>query len=131
MQSCPKFKLHAAVVLALLLSAAVPAAASMEDAFERATAQYRQGRYSDAYGRFLDLAGQGDPDAARIVLFMHAFGPPLYGSHWDLSTEQRDAFARQAASKKAREPLPFQPSWQAPSRSGARAAVPVRQQVQR
>lgn len=51
--------------------------------YEAAVKAFRGGRTSDAWGRFHDLANRGDPDAARIALFLHAYGPVLYGKHWD------------------------------------------------
>jgi hypothetical protein len=93
--------------------------AASDLAYERASAQYRQGRYSDAFGKFLELANGGDADAARVVVFMHTFGPTLYGSYWDLSTDQVEHFTRLTASRKARKQPEFQPSWR-PAAGNAR-----------
>lgn len=74
------------VLLLLLLmgaSGASQASGLAEREYEAAVKSFRSGRTSDAWGRFHDLANRGDPDAARIALFLHAYGPVLYGKHWD------------------------------------------------
>lgn len=58
-------------------------AAGVEQQFQYAVQQFKAGRYSAAYGRFAALANDGDPDAAHIALFMHKYGPTLYGAWWD------------------------------------------------
>ena len=60
--------------------------------FADAAASLRSGRYADAYGRFVALAEEGDVDAARIALLMHRFGPEVFGSEWDASPEQLEAW---------------------------------------
>ncbi len=57
--------------------------AENEQAYTEAVNRYRDGKMSDAYGLFITLAEEGDPDAARIALFMHRYGAVLYGSPWD------------------------------------------------
>jgi hypothetical protein len=56
--------------------------------FADAAESLRNGRYADAYGRFVRLADEGDIDAARVALVMHALGPKLFGSAWDATAEQ-------------------------------------------
>lgn len=51
--------------------------------FQYAVQEYKAGRYSAAFGRFMALANQGDPDAAHVALFMNKYGPTLYGAWWD------------------------------------------------
>ena len=77
-----------------LLAASAPATAAAKDdwAFTQAVEQYQRGRWSDAYGRFIELANDGDRDAARIALFMYRYGPRLYGSHWDASPDNVEAW---------------------------------------
>jgi hypothetical protein len=67
------------------MAASVPAgAAGIADIeYDNAVRSFRAGRTADAYGLFIDLANRGDPDAARIALFMYSYGATLYGSHWD------------------------------------------------
>ena len=54
----------------------------------QALKSYQQGRWSGAYGRFAYLADMGDPDSARIALFMLRYGPRLYGTPWSASPTQ-------------------------------------------
>lgn len=89
------------IVLACLVAA--PAYAG-DPEFDRALQSYRSGRHSDAYGRFLDLAYRGDPDAARIVLFMGEMGPTVFGKEWELTTEDAHYLRRVAARPSLREP---------------------------
>lgn len=72
-----------ACALALAVPAAPIHAGGREQQFQHAVQQYKAGRYSEAYGKFIALANHGDPDAAHIALFMHKYGPTLYGSWWD------------------------------------------------
>ena len=93
-------RLLASVFTVYLLAASAPATAAAKDdwAFNYAVEQYQRGRWSDAYGRFIALANDGDRDAARIALFMLRYGPRLYGSHWDASpddVEEWEALANQ------------------------------------
>ena len=69
-----------ACALALAVPAAPIHAGGHEQEFQQAVQQYKAGRYSQAYGKFIALANHGDPDAAHIALFMHKYGPTLYGS---------------------------------------------------
>jgi hypothetical protein len=80
-----------AAAFAMVLGAAAigPAAASrVADAeYDAAVQAFRAGRTSDAFGRFIELANRGDVDAARIALFMHAYGPVLYGKYWEAGSQ--------------------------------------------
>jgi hypothetical protein len=60
--------------------------------FAEAAQALRLGRHAEAYGRFVTLADEGDIDAGRIALLLHRFGPKLFGSHWDATTEQLQAW---------------------------------------
>ena len=88
------------IVLACLVAA--PAHAGDQE-FDHALQSYRSGRHSDAYGRFLDLAYRGDPDAARIVLFMGEMGPTVFGKEWELTEEDARYLRRVAARPSLRE----------------------------
>lgn len=85
--ACVPF-LTAALGIAVLPALASEDRNASNRAFDEAAEQYQKSRHSDAYGRFIVLANSGDRDAARIVLFMHRYGPTLYGSYWDASTEE-------------------------------------------
>lgn len=81
--------------------------------FDDAMKAFRSQRWSAAYGRFSRLAGQGDFDAARIALFMHRYGPVLFDSHWDASTEDLNDWTHLAASARGRPAPPYRPpGWQ-------------------
>jgi hypothetical protein len=62
--------------------------------FADAASSLRLGRHAEAYGRFVALADEGDFDAARVALMMHRFGPTLFGSTWDASTEQLELWTQ-------------------------------------
>lgn len=80
--------------------------------FQEAVASYRSARYAEAFGRLYALAIRGDADAARIVLFMHGFGPTLYGSHWDLNPEEIQDFRDISTAQSHRRQPAFEPAWQ-------------------
>ncbi len=106
-------RLALAAALAPSLQAAPPAAAtgliagpvvargSMPQAvaaptFAEASRLFRSGRHAAAYGRFVTLANEGDMHAARVALVMHRFGPTLFGSDWDATTEELAEWSRLA-----------------------------------
>lgn len=64
----------------------------IDPAFTHAVTHYRQGRWSGAYGRFAQLADQGNAEAARIALFMLRNGEQLYRSGWGASQDQIDSW---------------------------------------
>jgi hypothetical protein len=107
------------------LALSVAAHAAPESEFNSAVASYRAQRYSEAFGRMMSLANRGDPDAARIALFMHQYGPQLYGSYWDLNPEEVLLF-QQVASLARQRPAPaFQPV-DGPQRVSTRKPPPKR-----
>ncbi len=92
-----------------LLATALPAAArDSRNDYQDAIRQYKDGRLAEAFGRFVALANNGDADAARIALFMHRFGPPLYGRYWDLSPQEAESWTHLVRSEKGRVELPTQ-----------------------
>lgn len=72
-----------AFALALACLAAPAVAADVD--FDGALQSYRTGRMSEAYGRMLQLGLKGDPDAARIALFMGENGPMVHNEFWELT----------------------------------------------
>jgi hypothetical protein len=74
-----------------------------DKAFAGAVAQYREGRWSGAYGRFVQLADQGEAEAARIALFMLRNGERLYDSGWSASDDQIDSWIALAARNPVRQ----------------------------
>ena len=91
-----------ALPLVVACLAATPALASDQE-FDRALESYRTGRLSDAYGRFLALGLQGDPDAARFALAMSEQGAMLR-TFWEL-TEPDAATLRRAAQRPSLRPV--------------------------
>jgi hypothetical protein len=81
-----------AVAVALLLL--VPAASHAREDFATAARQHQEGRWSGAYGRFIAAGRRGDAAAADAALFMHRFGPLLYRTQWDLSSDEAEDLAR-------------------------------------
>lgn len=81
----------AAVVAAAAFGLASPAHANASQIADRefadAIQQFKQGRRSHAFGMLIALANRGDIDAARIALFMHSYGPTLWGTHWEAGHE--------------------------------------------
>ena len=59
-----------------------------------AVSSFRQGRFPEAYGRFISLADAGHAPAARMALWMYQQGPGLFGADWDSSQDQLDAWSR-------------------------------------
>ena len=111
-------KLTRRAVFALLVVAGAsalsdPCLASERDYLE-AVAQYRSGRMSDAYGRFMILAVEGDSDAARIVLYMYKFGPVLYGAHWDAHPHDIADWTQLARNSSGRPEPVFRPEGYVP-----------------
>lgn len=75
----------AGFVTMLLLALSLPsgAASPVEREYAEAVKTFRNGRLSEAFGQFMAIANRGDVDAARVALFMHMYGPVLYGKQWD------------------------------------------------
>lgn len=59
-----------------------------------AVSSFRQGRFPEAYGRFISLADAGHAPAARMALWMYQQGPGLFGADWDSTQDQLDAWSR-------------------------------------
>ncbi|MBL8325714.1 MAG: hypothetical protein JNJ89_12235 [Rubrivivax sp.] len=71
-------------------------AASQEQLHVLAVHSFRQGRFSEAYGRFIALAEGGHVASARYALWMCVNGPPLFGNDWDCAPHEAEAWARLA-----------------------------------
>ena len=94
--------LYRALPLVLVGLAAAPAIAAEQD-FDGALQSYRSGRMADAYGRMLALGLQGDPDAARVALFMGENATTVYGAQWELTAPDA-ATLRRAAQRPSLRP---------------------------
>ncbi len=66
----------------------LPGSGHAREDYATAARQHQDGRWSGAYGRFIVAGRQGDAAAADAALFMHRFGPLLYRTPWDLSTDE-------------------------------------------
>ena len=121
---------HAAAVLATaLLACSLPtlAANPVEREYESAVRSFRAGRLSEAFGQFMDLANRGDVDSARVALFMHSYGPVLYGKDWDAGPQNVaywNTLVRNSGTS-ARAMPDFPPTVLVPAKAKARPA-PVR-----
>jgi hypothetical protein len=75
----------AAAIAAMLMMFSMPSGAAnpAEREYDDAVRTFRAGRMSHAFGKFIDLANRGDVDSARIALFLHTYGPVLFGKQWD------------------------------------------------
>jgi hypothetical protein len=93
--------LHRMALLPLVLvCSAVPAASvpgtNAERMHARAVESFRQGRFPEAYGRFIDLANAGHPASARYALWMCEQGPALFGKDWDCAQYEAEDWATAA-----------------------------------
>lgn len=78
-----------ATVTAACLSAPAAAQSSHADRWHaRAVESFRHGRFSEAYGRFVELAEVGHPASARYALWMCEHGLELFGKDWDCAPHQ-------------------------------------------
>lgn len=97
-----------AFALCLPCHAAQPAApkrpAYLAQAHASAVKSFRQGRFSEAYGRFIALAHLGDPDGARYALWMCENGIALFDTMWDCALHEVEDWARTAGIKEPRLP---------------------------
>ena len=78
--------------------------------FGEAAEALRRGRHAEAYGRFVALADDGDVDAGRIALLMHRFGPAVFGSTWDASTDQLALWTRWSSVAAERDLAQLRPT---------------------
>ena len=91
--------------LALSLACLATPAMAAEYDFDGALQSLRSGRMAEAYGRFLSLGLQGDPDAARTALFLGQNATILYGAMWEL-TDLDAASLRAVAARPSQRPQP-------------------------
>jgi hypothetical protein len=106
------------VPLVLACSAAPAASAPAtyaERMHARAVESFRQGRFPEAYGRFIDLANTGHPASAHYALWMCEQGPALFGKDWDCAPHEAEDWARAAGVPRSQMAL-SQPVTQTSSR---------------
>ncbi len=87
------------VLIAALVGACFAPAAQAQSGlthaqlYARAVASFQQGRFPDAYGRFIALANAGHAPAAELALFMSQNDTVLFGKDWDVTQEQLTAWS--------------------------------------
>ena len=59
----------------------------------KAEALFQNGRFPDAYGRFIALADAGHAPAAEVSLFMYLHGTTLFRNDWVITQNQLTAWA--------------------------------------
>lgn len=59
-----------------------------------ALASFQQGRFSEAYGRLINLADAGHVPSAELALWMYLHGTSVFGRDWDSTPEQLKAWAQ-------------------------------------
>ena len=75
---------------------AQPAAGAAERLHANAVASFRQGRFPEAYGRFIRLADAGHAPSAALAMWMYLNGATLFGKDWDVSPDQLTDWAQLA-----------------------------------
>lgn len=86
----------------------------------RALESFRQGRFPEAYGRFVGLANAGHPASARYALWMCENGLALFGKDWDCAPHEVEDWAQLAG---VAVPRVVAQSY-GPRVAGSRAAMP-------
>jgi len=81
----------------------------------QAVTSYRQGRFAEAYGRLIHLADAGHGRSAKLALWMYQNGSAVFGSDWDSTPEQQQAWV-EAASQPI-EAMPPLVAWTTPKRA--------------
>jgi hypothetical protein len=116
----------AGFVTVLLLAVSLPSGAAphVEREYADAVRSFRAGRTSEAFGQFIDLANRGDVDSARVALFMHSYGPVLFGKQWDASPQDVAYWGNlvRNSGTSARPLAEFQPAILSPSKPKTRTA---------
>ena len=69
------------------------APSAAEQLHAKAEASFHQGRFPDAYGRFIALADAGHAPAAEVAMFMYLHGTTLFRNDWDITQDQLTAWA--------------------------------------
>ena len=84
-----------ALVAACIAQAAQAQSVPLRDRLQaaNAVASFQQGRFSEAYGRFIALANAGHAPAAERALFMAQNSTDLFGKDWDVTQEELTAWS--------------------------------------
>lgn len=94
-----KWPLVCALALGTVPGIAAPGAPwKTDDPLDRMHAdgvsQFRVGRFSSAYGRFVRLADVGHPPSAHYAMWMCLHGLELFGKDWDCTGDQLQDWAQ-------------------------------------
>ena len=105
-----------------LLATPVPggaaSAAHAERMHTRAVDSFRQGRFSEAYGRFVELANLQHRDSARYAMWMCEHGPALFGKQWDCAPHEMEDWTRSVSA--GPPPAPSKARMNAPTKRRTR-----------
>lgn len=107
----PMMGLTLAALLALTPTPPQAQGSYVNAAHAQALAAFRKGHFSEAYGRFVELAELGHPASARYALWMCEQGPALFDTNWACDPEQVSEwilFARREAPSARRTDAPVQ-----------------------
>lgn len=96
--ACSAAQAQSKLAAAAPVAVKVTVAAASLPLFTEAMRLYRDGRFAAAYGRFIQLADAGDPDAARIALVMLRHGGQLHGTEWTATVSQVRAWERSSGA---------------------------------
>lgn len=111
----PSQSLPPVVTLIVALLFGTPPVAGAQPAADRlharAVESFRQGRFPEAYGRFIDLANAGHAQSARYALWMCENGMLLFGKDWDCAPHEVEDWARTAG---VAPPLISPPKYESP-----------------
>lgn len=66
---------------------------SLDQLHAQAIQSFREARFPEAYGRFIELANAGHAPAAELALWMYLHGPAVFGRDWDCTQERLTAWA--------------------------------------
>jgi len=83
----------AATCTGLLVQAQAQVQPLREQLHANAVASFQQGRFPEAFGRFVALANAGHAPAAELALFMAQHDLALFGRDWDVTQDELSAWA--------------------------------------
>lgn len=99
-----------------LAQSTCPERPDLSERFEAAVQEYRAHRFEGAYGRFVQLADLGHPEAIRIAWMMYRNGKTLHGSAWYLSPSQIERWSAAVVEDARRAAIDTQEPWLADGR---------------
>jgi len=89
-----RFVTIAALAVATFAPAAQAQSVPLGDKlYGTAVSSFQQGRFPEAYGRFMALADAGHAPSAEVALFMAQNSTAVFSKDWDVTQEQLTAWA--------------------------------------